>query len=88
MRIDAGRVVGVHRGRPTGEDERMRSARKDLLRGDRVRDELGIHARLSNTTCDQLRVLSAEIHHQHRPLFRRALGHRQNLSAGNSAPPS
>ena len=71
-RIDVRRVVGVHRRGAAAEDERVRIARAHRLRRDRVRDELRVDAALAHAARDQLRVLAAEVDHQHRPVLRPA----------------
>ena len=64
----------------------MRIARPHLSSRDAVPDELGVHAALANAACDQLRVLTAEIHDEHRPLFRRTLWQPQDFSGDSSVP--
>jgi hypothetical protein len=41
----------------------------DLGGGERVRDELRVHARVPDTPRDQLRVLPAHVEHEHGPLL-------------------
>ena len=58
-------AVGVDRRRATGEDQRRRVLRGDLLGGHRVRDDLGVQPGLTHTTCDELGVLCSEVNDQH-----------------------
>jgi hypothetical protein len=69
--VDPGRGLGVDRRRPTAEDERERVARHHLLRRHRVADELRVDPALAHAARDQLRVLAAEIEHEHGPLLSR-----------------
>ena len=90
-RVDARRPVGVHGRRPAAEDDRVRVARADRLGRDRVPHELGIDAALAHAARDQLRVLAAEVEHEHRALLRELLGRAQcdDLThAGSSVRPS
>ena len=83
------RIVGVHRGGPAGKDQRVRIPRPHLLRADRVRHELRIHARLAHAARDQLRVLPTEIDDEDRPLLGYPVGEPRDLSpSDSSAPPS
>ena len=86
--IDVRGTFGVHRGRAAAEDQRVRVARAHLRRRHAVADELRVHAALAHAPRDQLRVLPAEIHHQHRPLLRGPLRQRENFSGDSSVPPS
>jgi hypothetical protein len=54
----------VDRGRAAGEDERLRVAAADLLRGGRGGQHLGEDAALADAPSDQLRVLAAEVEDQ------------------------
>ena len=85
-RIDVRRVVRVDRCASPGEDQRYGVAAANLFGGDAMRDELRVDPRLANAAGDQLRVLPAEVDHQHRPLLRKRLGtKRDNLSFGGSS---
>ena len=66
--IEPRSTVGVDGRRAAGEDQRPRVAAPQLLDGQSMRDQLRVHARLTNATRDQLRVLPAEVDHEHRPL--------------------
>src|SRR4029077_19726673 len=68
------RALRVDRGGTTGEDQRRGVSPGDLRGGRPVGDELGVHPGLADATCDQLRVLPAEVQHEHRPLLRMELG--------------
>jgi hypothetical protein len=63
-------TFGVDTGRAAGQDDRQRVAGLDLLDGGGMRDHLGEHPSLPNTTGDQLRILRTEVDHQHRPVSR------------------
>ncbi len=67
--IDLRRALGVHRGRPAGEDERERVPCRELVGRDAVWDELRVDAALPDPARDQLRVLAAAVQNEHRPLF-------------------
>ena len=88
-RVEPRRAVGVDRRGAAGEDQRGRVAPPDLLDGDAVRDELGVDARLAHAARDQLRVLAAEVDHQHRPLLGERLEapelERDDLTHGGSS---
>src|SRR5205814_4033253 len=71
--IDVWRALGVHRRRPAREDQRDRIAAADLLRARAVRDELRVDTGLAHAPRDQLRILPAEVDHEHRALFRERL---------------
>ena len=74
---------------PAAQDERVRVARAHLLGRDAVADELRVDAALAHAPRDQLRVLPAEVEHEHGPLLRCALREAaRTLSADSSAPPS
>ncbi len=73
-RIEARRSVGVDRRGAAGEDQRAGIAALQLLDRRVVRDELGVDARFTHASCDQLRVLAAEIDHQHGALFQLLAG--------------
>ena len=60
-RVEPRRALDVHRLGPARQDDRRRRACCDLLGGDRVRDDLGVHVRLAHAPGDQLRVLRAEV---------------------------
>ncbi len=70
-RVDPRCVVRVHRCGAAGQDQRERVAGAHLVRAEPVRDELGVDAGLTDAPRDQLRVLPAEVEHEHRPLLRR-----------------
>ena len=60
-----GRARGVDRGRAAGQDDRLGLAGQDLCRRHRGRHDLRVHVALAHPPGDQLRVLCAEVHHQH-----------------------
>ena len=60
-RVELRRPVGVHRGRPAGEDQPARAAPAHLLDADVMRQQLGEHAALAHAARDELRVLAAEV---------------------------
>ncbi len=62
--VDGGRVLGVHRGRTAGEDDRLRLAGEHLLDRHVVRHDLGVDPGLAHTARDQLGVLGAEVDDQ------------------------
>ena len=68
--IDLGRALGVHGRGSAGEDQRDGVAAAQLVGGRPVRDELRVDARLAHAARDQLRVLPAEVEHEHGPLLR------------------
>ena len=86
--IDARGTFGVHGGRAAAENQRVRIARTYLRSRHTVADELRVDATLAHAPRDQLCVLPAKIHHQHRPLFGGPFRQRQNLSGDSSVPPS
>ena len=55
----------VDRGRPAGEDQRLRLALADLLHRSRRRQQLGEHPAFADPPGDQLRVLAPEVEDQH-----------------------
>src|SRR5690606_28738098 len=59
--VDAGRAIDVHRLRPTAEDQPRGTACGHFGRGDAVGHDLVVGARLTNPTCDELRVLRTEV---------------------------
>ena len=63
LRIQPRRALGVHRGRPAGEDQPLRPAPPHLLDADVVRQQLREHAALAHAARDQLRVLPAVVEH-------------------------
>ena len=77
--IDPRSALGVHRRRPTGEDQRDRVPAPDLLRAERVRHQLGVDAGIADAPGDQLRVLPAQVEHEHRPLLGDRHGQRQRV---------
>ena len=66
--IQRGRTGVVHARRPAAEHNSDRVFGGNLGRGDRVRHDLGVDARLAHAAGDQLGVLGAEVDHQHRAL--------------------
>ena len=72
--VTARRAVGVDRGRPAREDQRRGVPPRDLLGAGAVGDELGVDPCLANAAGDQLRVLAAEVEHEHWPLLCPRLG--------------
>src|SRR5450756_2542138 len=60
-RVHRWRTIGVHAGRPTGQDDRGRVLRQHPLDGPRVRHDLGVDPRLTDAARDQLGVLRAEV---------------------------
>ena len=74
LRVDPRGALGVDGGGAAGEDQRGRVPPPHLLDAERVRHELGVDARVADAACDQLRILAAEVEHEHRPLLRRRLG--------------
>ena len=58
-------ALGVHTGRAAGQHDGLRILGLDLLDAGGVRDDLGVHPRLADPARDQLRVLRAEVDHQH-----------------------
>ena len=58
-------ALGVDTGRAAGQHDGLRVLGLDLLDGRGVRDDLGVHPRLADPASDQLRVLRAEVDHQH-----------------------
>ena len=66
-RIQLRRAVGVHAGRPAGQHDGLRVTGLDVLHAGGVRDNLGIHPGLTDAAGDELRVLRAEVDHQHWP---------------------
>src|SRR5690606_17953734 len=63
----------------SAQDDGRRLALRELCRGDGVRHDLGVDARLTHASGDELRVLGAEVDDEDRA----ALGH-----AGTSAAPA
>ena len=59
-------AVGVHAGRATGQHDGLRVLGLDLVDGRGVRDDLRVHPRLADPPRDQLRILRAEVDHEHR----------------------
>ena len=55
----------VHAGRPAGEDDPLRGQLADPLGRDVVADDLAIDVLLPHPPGDQLRILRAEVEHQH-----------------------
>ena len=73
--VDPRGALGVDRGRAAGEDQRGRVPRPHLVDAERVRHELRVDTCVADAAGDQLRVLAAEVEHEHRPFLRRRLGH-------------
>ena len=63
LRIQPRRALGVHRGRPAGQDQPLRPAPPHLLDADVVRQQLREDAALAHAARDQLRVLPAVVEH-------------------------
>lgn len=59
--VDRGRILGVDRRRTTGQDQRGRVLRLDLVDRCRMRDHLGVDPRLTHPPRDQLRILRTEV---------------------------
>ena len=64
-RIEVGGALHVDRLGTTGEDDGGRGAPGDLLGGDGVGHDLGVHPCLAHPPGDELCVLGAEVHHEH-----------------------
>ena len=93
LRVELRRTLRVHGSRAAREDERRRVPRRQLGSRQPVSHELGVHARLTDTPCDELAVLAAEIHDEDRTVLRRGLRRRERddlgqLNAGSSVRPS
>ncbi len=65
-RVDLRRAGLVHARRATGEHDRGGVAGEHLRDRHRVRNDLGVDPRLTYPTRDELRVLGAEVDHEHR----------------------
>ena len=65
-RIKLRSTFGVDTGRSTGQHQRQRLTRLDLLDRGGVRDDLGKNPRFSDPARDQLRILRTEVDHQYR----------------------
>ena len=63
--IHARGVVGVHRGRSAGEDHRCGVLGEHVVHRHGVRDDLGVHRRLTNASGDELGVLGAVVDDEH-----------------------
>ncbi len=59
------RALGVHTGRAAGQHDGLWVFGLDLLDGGGVGYDLRVHPRLADAARDQLRVLRAEVDHQH-----------------------
>ena len=68
--VERRRTRLVDARRPTAEHDADRVQLGDLRRGDRVRHDLGVYARLANPAGDQLGVLRAKIDDEYRTLIR------------------
>ena len=72
LRVDPRRALRVDRGGAAGEDHRDAGcAARTSAAVERVRNELGVDAGIADAARDQLRVLAAEVEHEHRPLLGR-----------------
>ena len=82
-RIKLGCAIGINTGRPAGQYDRPRVPGLDLLDGRGVRNHLGEHPGLPDSSGDQLGVLGTEIDHQdglHRHSLRAiALSYRRSV---------
>ncbi len=67
--VDPWSSLRVDRSRPAGEHDRARAPATDLSRRERRRNELRVDAALADAAGDELRVLTAEVDDQHRPLL-------------------
>ena len=65
-RVDRRRTLGVDGRRAARQDHRGRLSGDDLRDRHRVRDDLAVDVGLAHPARDQLRVLRAEVDHQHR----------------------
>src|SRR5262249_50335049 len=77
-RVEHRRPLGVHTGRPPGEDDPPRAQLADTVEREVVRVDLAIDLRLAHPPGDQLRVLAAEVedeNHTDGPLATLALWH-------------
>ncbi len=63
--VERRRAVDVHALGTPGQDQRSRRVGGDLGRGDAMRNDLAVHVELAHPASDQLRVLCAEVDHQH-----------------------
>ena len=74
-----------------GEHDSRRALRDHLGRSDRVRNDLGVDARLAHTSCDQLRVLGAEVDDEYRTGRIRTVGAGEHVGergiGANGMPP-
>ena len=73
-----GRALDVDRLGAAAEDHAGGTAGRDLGRGDRVRDDLGVDVRLAHPPGDELRVLRAEVDDEDR-------SRRADVTVGRSA---
>jgi hypothetical protein len=76
-RVDARRGLGVHGRGAAAQDQRRRVAAAGLVGRDPVPDELGVDPAVADAPRDQLRVLAAEVEHEHGPLLGALLGRRE-----------
>jgi hypothetical protein len=65
LHAEARRALGVHGRRAAGEDQPARQAAANLVERDVVRQQLREDAALAHPARDELRVLAAEVEHQH-----------------------
>jgi hypothetical protein len=86
--VDLRRPVHVHGRRPAGQDQRDRVPATNLRGRGAMRHELRVDARLAHAARDQLRVLTAEVEHEHGPLLRERVQPDDLSGGGNSASPS
>ncbi len=82
-RVDAGSLPGVHRGRAAAQDQSDRISAAHFRRRDRVRNELGVDATLAHPPGDELRVLAAEVEHEHGALLRLLVGSGKRQDIGH-----
>ncbi len=80
------RPLRVDRRGAAGEDHRDGVAPADLRRAQRVRDELGVDAGIANASRDQLRVLAAEVEHEHRTLLGHWFRGRKRMDGAHQVP--
>ncbi len=79
LRVDPRSAVRVDGRRAAGEDQRGRVPAAHLVGAERVRDELRVDAGVADAARDQLRVLAAEVEHEHGALLRRRLRYGQRV---------
>ena len=84
--VDPRRPLRVDRRGAAGEDHRDGVAPADLRRAQRVRDELGVDPGIADAARDQLRVLAAEVEHEHRTLLGRGFRGRKRMDGAHQVP--